>query len=97
MKIANVDDTGASTGHHVHFMVVEQSTLNTCRNYCFGKAMDITFKDVNSNWDAGTQGGRPRLAEEAAWYGGTGRTNYVSGNTFKVGPWSWIFPFMMKY
>ena len=96
MKIANVDDTGASTGHHVHFMVVEQSTLNTCRNYCFGKAMDITFRDVDINWDAGTQGGRPRLTEEASWYGGTGRTNYVSGNAFKQGPWSRIFPLIIS-
>lgn len=80
MKIANVDDTGASTGHHVHFMVVEQTTLNTCKNYCFGKAVDITFSDVDINWDAGTQGGRPRLAAEAKRYGGSGRTNYVSGN-----------------
>jgi len=80
MKIANVDDTGASTGHHVHFMVVEQATLNACTNYCFGKAVDITFRDVDINWDAGTQGGRPRLAEEASRYGGTGRTYYLSGN-----------------
>jgi hypothetical protein len=96
MKIANADDTGASTGHHVHFMVVEQATLNTCRNYCFGKAMDITFRDVDINWDAGTQGGRPRLTEEASWYGGTGRTNYVSGNAFKPGPWSRIFPLIIS-
>jgi len=97
MKIANVDDTGASTGHHVHFMVVEQTTLNACTNYCFGKAMDITFRDVDINWDAATQGGRPRLAAEAAWYGGTGRTYYLSGNTFKAGPWSWIFLYIMKH
>ncbi|NMC79254.1 MAG: M23 family metallopeptidase [Chloroflexi bacterium] len=96
MKIANVDDTGASTGHHVHFMVVEQTTLNTCKNYCFGKAVDITFNDVDINWDEGTQGGRPRLAAEAKWYGGTGRTNYVSGNTFKPGPWSRIVPFIIR-
>lgn len=97
MKIAKVDDTGASTGHHLHFMVVEQTTLNACKNYCFGKAMDITFRDVNINWHAPTQGGRPRLAAEAEWYGGSGRTHYISGNTFKPGPWSWIFPFMMKH
>lgn len=97
MKIANVDDTGASTGHHVHFMVVEQTTLNACKNYCFGKAMDITFRDVDINWDAGTQGGRPRLAAEAEWYGGSGRTNYVSGNTFRAGPWSKILPFIEKH
>jgi len=96
MKIANVDDTGASTGHHVHFMVVEQSTLNTCRNYCFGKAVDITFKDVDINWHTPTQGGRPRLAAEAGWYGGSGRTNYVSGNTFRPGPWSRILPNIIR-
>ncbi len=96
MKIANVDDTGASTGHHVHFMVVQQTTLNACTNYCFGKAVDITFRDVDINWDAGTQGGRPRLAAEAEWYGGSGRTNYVSGNAFKAGPWSRILPFIKR-
>ena len=92
VKIANVDDTGASTGHHVHFMVVEQATLNACANYCFGKAVDITFKDVDINWDAGTQGGRPRLAVEAEWYGGQGRTNYVSGNIPSSDPLKWFFP-----
>ncbi len=97
MKIANVDDTGASTGHHVHFMVVEQTTLNACKNYCFGKAMDITFRDVDINWDAGTQGGRPRLAAEASWYGGSGRTYYVSANIFRLGPWSTILPIMIKH
>jgi hypothetical protein len=81
MKIANVDDTGASTGHHVHLMVVEQSTLNSCTNYCFGRAVDITFQDVSINWHAATQGGRPRLEEEASWYGGEGQRYYVSGNT----------------
>lgn len=82
MKIANVDDTGASTGHHVHFMVVEKETLNACKYYCFGKAVDITFLDVSINWHAATQGGRPRLVEEAAWYGGEGQKYYVSGNTY---------------
>ena len=83
--IAKTDDTGYSTGHHLHFMVVEKSTLNSCPYYCFGKAVDITFKDVEINWDAATQGGRPRLAAEAEWYGGTGRTNYTSGNVFTTG------------
>jgi murein DD-endopeptidase MepM/ murein hydrolase activator NlpD len=84
-KIANADDTGYSTGHHLHFMVVEKNTLSACVNYCFGRAVDITFRDVDINWDAGTQGGRPRLASEAAWYGGTGRTNYTSANTYYTG------------
>lgn len=79
-QIANVDDTGLSTGHHVHFMVIEKATLSSCVNYCFGKAVDITFRDVYINWDAGTRGGRPRLVDEASWYGGTGQRYYVSGN-----------------
>ncbi len=82
-KIANVDDTGVSTGHHVHLMVIEQSTLNSCTNYCFGKSVDITFNDVSINWHAGTQGGRPRLEAEASWFGGQGQKYYVSGNTFE--------------
>ncbi len=85
-KIALVDDTGYSTGHHVHFMVVTKDTLNTCAVYCWGKAVDITFKDVLINWDSVTQGGRPRLPAEAIWYGGVGQEKYTSGNAFKGGP-----------
>ncbi|MDY6845653.1 MAG: hypothetical protein SVP52_00760, partial [Chloroflexota bacterium] len=80
--IANVDDTGYSSGHHVHLMVVSQNTLYfSSKNYYFGYAEDITFRDVDINWDPVTRGGRPRLAYEAASYGGEGRTYYVSGNT----------------
>ncbi len=80
-KIALVDDTGYSTGHHVHFMVVAQDTLYlTSSGYYFGRAEDITFRDVSINYDEATQGGRPRLAYEAATYGGEGQTTYVSGN-----------------
>ena len=78
--IAKADDTGPSTGHHLHFMVVEQQTLNACTYYCFGRSEDITFRDVKINWDAGTRGGRPRLEAEASWYGGQGQRYYVSGN-----------------
>jgi len=79
--IADVDDTGYSTGHHVHFMVVSENTkyLST-RGYIFGMAEDITFRDVTINWDSGTRGGRPRLAYEAEVYGGEGQTYYLSGN-----------------
>lgn len=91
-KIGNVDDTGVSTGHHVHFMVVEKPTLNTCRNYCFGKAVDITFRDVKINYHTATRGGRPRLEAEAAWYGGVGQRNYVSGNVYNPGIWRFFFP-----
>ncbi len=79
--IALVDDTGYSTGHHVHFMVVAQNTLyRTSSGYYFGCAEDITFRDVSINWDEATQGGRPRLAYEAVTYGGEGQTYYISGN-----------------
>jgi hypothetical protein len=79
--IADVDDTGYSTGHHVHFMVVAENTRYMSWNgYVWGVAEDITFKDVDINWDPVTQGGRPRLAYEAASYGGEGRTYYTSGN-----------------
>ncbi len=78
--IGKADNTGASTGHHVHFMVVEQASLTGCKNYCFGKAVDITFRDVDINWHAPTKGGRPRLPEEAVYYGGSGRVSYTSQN-----------------
>lgn len=79
--IADVDDTGYSTGHHVHFMVVSEETKYISGNgYVWGVAEDITFRDVSINWDEETQGGRPRLAYEAETYGGEGQTYYVSGN-----------------
>lgn len=79
--IADVDDTGYSTGHHVHFMVVSQDTMYmSSKGYVFGMAEDITFLDVSINWDEETQGGRPRLAYEAETYGGEGTTYYTSGN-----------------
>jgi hypothetical protein len=80
--IVRADDTGYSSGHHLHFMVVEQTTLNGCTNYCWGKSVDITFRDVSINWDPVTQGGRPRLPEEAEWYGGEGQRYYTSGNIY---------------
>jgi len=80
--IANVDDTGYSSGHHVHFMVVTEDTryFSYSMQSVWGVAEDITFRDVDINWDPITQGGRPRLEYEAATYGGEGRTYYVSGN-----------------
>jgi len=79
--IADVDDTGYSTGHHLHFMVVAQDTMYmSTKGYVFGMAVDITFRDVTINWDEETQGGRPRLAYEAETYGGVGTTYYTSGN-----------------
>ena len=79
--IGNVDDTGASTGHHVHIMVVTEDTRYQSKNgYVWGVAEDITFRDVRINWDPATQGGRPRLKYEAEDYGGEGQSMYVSGN-----------------
>jgi murein DD-endopeptidase MepM/ murein hydrolase activator NlpD len=52
--IALADDTGASTGHHLHFHV------HTTANSVWGASVDITFDDVLEN------GGRPRTCAEAA-------------------------------
>ena len=86
--IANVDNTGYSTGHHVHFMVVTEDTryFSQGMQSVWGVAEDITFRDVSINWDEATQGGRPRLAYEAATYGGVGKTYYVSGNKPAIAP-----------
>ncbi|MBW6467200.1 MAG: M23 family metallopeptidase [Brevefilum sp.] len=80
--IATVDNTGYSTGHHVHFMVVTENTryFSSGMQSVWGVAEDITFRDVSINWDAATQGGRPRLQYEADSYGGEGQTRYISGN-----------------
>ncbi len=50
--IGNVDNTGASTGHHLHFHV------HTTPGSWFGTSQDITFLDVDIN------GGRPRMCVE---------------------------------
>lgn len=86
--IATVDNTGFSTGHHVHFMVVTERTrlFSSGMQSVWGVAEDITFRDVDINWHEPTQGGRPRLAYEAASYGGQGRTRYVSGNVPAFAP-----------
>ncbi|HOE69567.1 MAG TPA: peptidoglycan DD-metalloendopeptidase family protein [Brevefilum sp.] len=80
--IANVDNTGYSTGHHLHFMVVTEDTryFSQGMQSVWGVAEDITFRDVSINWNTATQGGRPRLAYEAETYGGVGKTYYISGN-----------------
>jgi hypothetical protein len=46
--IGVADDTGASSGHHLHFMVHTNP-------YYWGQSVDITFDDVDIN------GGRPRI------------------------------------
>jgi murein DD-endopeptidase MepM/ murein hydrolase activator NlpD len=72
--IGNVDDTGYSTANHLHFMV------HTNSYGYWGASVDITFKDVDINYDPATKGGRPRMTYEASQYGGQGRNNYISGN-----------------
>ncbi|MGA9396622.1 MAG: peptidoglycan DD-metalloendopeptidase family protein, partial [Anaerolineaceae bacterium] len=72
--IGNVDNTGASSGHHLHFMV------HTSSNGYWGPSVDITFRDVPINWDATTQGGRPRTKAGAQKSGGEWQTNYTSQN-----------------
>ena len=86
--IANADNTGPSTGHHLHFMVVTERTriFSSGLQSVWGVAEDITFRDVSINWHAPTQGGRPRLPYEADFYGGEGKTHYVSGNKPAIPP-----------
>jgi murein DD-endopeptidase MepM/ murein hydrolase activator NlpD len=62
------DDTGYSTGHHLHFQV------HTNAGSWWGNSVDITFDDVTIN------GGRPRTPSEAASYGGQGSWYYTSAN-----------------
>jgi hypothetical protein len=71
--IGNADDTGASTGHHLHFHV------HSNPNVVFGTSVDITFDDVTDN------GGRPRTCKEASQFPEYGRqcqtgNLYTSGN-----------------
>lgn len=54
--IGKVDDTGYSTGHHLHFHV------HTTPNSVWGKSVDIVFDEV------GVNGGRPRTCAEASSY-----------------------------
>ena len=62
------DDTGCSTGNHLHFQVHASPSW-------WDTAVDITFDDVPIN------GGRPRTPSEAASVGGDGQIYYTSGNT----------------
>ncbi len=62
------DDTGYSTGHHLHFQV------HTNASSYWGNSIDITFDDVAIN------GGRPRRVDEAKWFGGQGTDYYTSAN-----------------
>ena len=68
--IANVDDTGVSTGHHLHFHVHADP-------YAYwGRSVDIVFDEVDIN------GGRPRTCTEASAYPSYG-SECNSGNLFE--------------
>ena len=72
--IGNADDTGCSSGHHLHFHV------HTNPYSYWGTALDITFDDVDIN------GGRPRTPSEASSAGClpapcVGKSTYTSQNT----------------
>ncbi len=78
--IGNADDTGASTGHHLHFHV------HTNPSSYWGNSVDIRFEDVDTN------DGTPRTCDEVDRYPGYGTqchraisgvreiNQYVSGN-----------------
>jgi murein DD-endopeptidase MepM/ murein hydrolase activator NlpD len=73
-KIGVADDTGVSSGHHLHFHV------HTNPERYWGNSVDITFDDVKIN------GGRPRTCLEARLYPKLGKECqakdlYTSGNT----------------
>ncbi len=73
--IGYVDDTGASTGHHLHFMVHTNAT-----SY-WGTSVDIRFDEVTINY------GTPRLCSEASAYPDLGKgcqSKYVSQNYLKT-------------
>ena len=71
--IGNVDNTGASTGSHLHFHV------HTNPYSYWGTAVDITFLDVDIN------GGRPRTCQEADLYPEYGSQCHEGGNWFTSG------------
>jgi len=71
--LGKADDTGYSTGNHLHFHV------HTSTDSYWGKSVDIVFEDVTVN------GGRPRLCSEARDYPQFGdecmpQDKYVSQN-----------------
>jgi hypothetical protein len=82
--LGNVDNTGASTGSHLHFMVYPYDSSNKAY---WGHSVRITFMDVKDNWDNNTQGGEPRQCKETKTlpqYGtqcpANGTDSYLSGN-----------------
>ncbi|MCC6147500.1 MAG: peptidoglycan DD-metalloendopeptidase family protein [Anaerolineaceae bacterium] len=72
--IGNADNTGPSTGHHLHFHV------HTNSGSYWGTSVDIVFEDVTDN------GGRPRTCTEAAKFPEYGRQcargNWYTSNNY---------------
>lgn len=68
--IGNADDTGASTAHHLHFMV------HTNPNSYWGSSVDILFDEVDIN------DGRPRTCTEAELYPDYGDECHEGGDWF---------------
>ncbi len=71
--IGNVDNTGASTGSHLHYHV------HTNPYSYWGTAVDITFLDVDIN------GGRPRTCQEATLFPEYGSECHEGGDWFTSG------------
>ncbi len=67
--IGKVDDTGYSSGNHLHFHV------HTTPNSVWGNSVDIVFDEVAVN------GGRPRTCSEASAYPDYG-SECISGNKY---------------
>ncbi len=67
--LGNADDTGYSTGNHLHFHV------HTTPGSVWGNSVDIVFDEVSIN------GGRPRTCSEAKAYPDYG-SQCASGNLF---------------
>ena len=73
LLIGIADDTGVSSGNHLHFMVHTNAT-----SY-WGSSVDIQFEDVTIN------GGRPRITSDLAYCKSsdvceTTQSTYISGN-----------------
>ena len=71
--LGKADDTGYSTGHHLHFHV------HTSTDSYWGRSVDVVFDDVSVN------GGRPRLCSETKAFPQFGtecmpQDKYVSNN-----------------
>jgi len=70
--IGQADNTGPSSGHHLHFMV------HTNKNFYWGASVDIVFDEVSVN------GGRPRTCLEAHAFPGYG-SQCMPGNLYTSG------------